>query len=282
MAKKRESFNRPSTWPPPSSSPLERGLWPWWLAVVAYVAIGVGSVLAGFAAFALPEHLRLAWLPFFQQFLFLVLAVLIPILAVSHFRPSYLGLRRVPWGRALLGAAAFVAVINLGEFIITTTSGNSSDTESDLVNMGLGSSLAAEIGIVLAITVVAPVAEELIVRGVIYRSLRDSLSRFGTVVGITVGGGIATMVFVDLHDAKGLTIGLFVLMGVAMIALYEWTGSLLAPIVAHSLNNSLAILFVMTKVAPTSPLIAVAVAGGPILATLLALFLQRALKPLSK
>jgi len=89
--------------------------------------------------------------------------------------------------------------------------------------------------------VLAPVAEELIFRGILYPFVKQlgfpKLALFGT-----------SFLFALIHADKAIFIPLFVL-ALALTWLYEKTGSLLAPIVAHSLFNAanLVILFYAPK-----------------------------------
>ena len=79
--------------------------------------------------------------------------------------------------------------------------------------------------------VLAPVGEELFFRGILYPRIKDAgfprLALWGT----------ATL-FAAIHANLVLFLPLLVL-ALALIALYEWTDNLLAPIVAHSAFNAL-------------------------------------------
>jgi membrane protease YdiL (CAAX protease family) len=87
----------------------------------------------------------------------------------------------------------------------------------------------------------APVAEEFIFRGILYPFVKQlgfpKLALFGT-----------SFLFALIHADKAIFIPLFVL-ALALTWLYEKTGNLLAPIVAHSLFNAanLVILFYAPK-----------------------------------
>lgn len=77
---------------------------------------------------------------------------------------------------------------------------------------------------------IAPVAEETMFRGVFYRALGPRIGTVGAVV-------VASAIFALLHPQMPLGfLGLFVL-GVVFTLLYLARGSLVAPMVAHALNN---------------------------------------------
>jgi uncharacterized protein len=83
---------------------------------------------------------------------------------------------------------------------------------------------------VIVVTVVAPVVEELIFRGII-------LHRWTAKWGVTPAVLISALLFAILHAN---IIGLFVF-GVMMALLYIKTRTLIVPIVCHALNNLIAV-----------------------------------------
>ena len=100
------------------------------------------------------------------------------------------------------------------------------------------------VAFVVAVAIVAPVAEEFFYRGLFYRALRD---RYGFWVG-AIGSGL---LFAVSHTGEGdlaqilmlqIAIGLF---GVALAALYEWRGSLGANVAAHAAFNLVTVLTVL-------------------------------------
>jgi len=104
-------------------------------------------------------------------------------------------------------------------------------------------SLAALVGYGLLLAFVAPLTEELFFRGFVYGVLRERIG--------VVGGALATgVVFGAVHVAGSPieTVGVLIILGVLLCALYQRTGSLLPCIALHSLNN--AISFAVTKDIP--------------------------------
>ena len=116
-------------------------------------------------------------------------------------------------------------------------------------SLGLGQAIWVDVIMVLAIAVLAPVGEEWLFRGLFFRSLRDGLARwlplsFASSVGIVVSSSL----FAVVHVGEGQITqwpALFI-MGVLLALTYEWTGSLLAPMMVHALNNTLALLVAIT------------------------------------
>jgi membrane protease YdiL (CAAX protease family) len=99
------------------------------------------------------------------------------------------------------------------------------------VQLMIGEADAIQIlAIVLATVVAAPLAEEVIFRGFLYRALRDSWGRTPAVI-------VSALAFAALHMAFPVMIPLLVL-GLAFALVFEWTGSLWASITMHALWNA--------------------------------------------
>jgi membrane protease YdiL (CAAX protease family) len=86
---------------------------------------------------------------------------------------------------------------------------------------------------VLAV-VIAPIGEELYFRGRLLAAVQASLGLPAAVV-------ISSLVFAAAHPVPAL-LPAFVLLGLILAALRVWSGGLVAPMVAHALNNAVAIL----------------------------------------
>jgi membrane protease YdiL (CAAX protease family) len=93
--------------------------------------------------------------------------------------------------------------------------------------------------ILLLAAVLAPIVEETMFRGVLYRHLRELTGRFGGAFSFLFSASLASLVFAALHPQGWL--GIPPLMGIAigLTVGREWRGSLIAPMVAHGLNNGL-------------------------------------------
>lgn len=85
----------------------------------------------------------------------------------------------------------------------------------------------------LTIAVLAPVSEEFLFRGALYGWLRQ---RWGVAVAML----LSTSLFAVLHVEPLLILFAFVF-GLVLTALFEWSRSLWVPIIAHGVNNSVAV-----------------------------------------
>jgi membrane protease YdiL (CAAX protease family) len=109
----------------------------------------------------------------------------------------------------------------------------------------LGGNWWVRIQLLLVAGVLAPVTEEIMFRGVLYRHLREAASGLGFAGGVLAAGLPTSFVFAVIHPQ-----GLFavpVLMGLAMgfTLLREWRGTLVPAVVAHGVNNTAVFLLLI-------------------------------------
>jgi membrane protease YdiL (CAAX protease family)/uncharacterized RDD family membrane protein YckC len=148
-----------------------------------------------------------------------------------------LGLRRfslvaIPITLATLFAyymAAGLIVVGLDEI------GLSLEQEDIGEELGLDQGTIAAIAAVVLIAGLAPVAEETFFRGFFFAGLRRRLSLWPAAL-------ISGLVFGLIHAPTGVTTVIpLSILGAALAWLYERTGSLWPPILAHAFNNGLAL-----------------------------------------
>lgn len=181
-----------------------------------------------------------------QNGAFVAIPVLILVLLmVGPLRRRDFGLQ-VPerkWLFVGLIVAAFVAYLLLaaGLGALIGIEGEQDDLPEKL---GAKETAAAGIAIAIAVTVFAPIGEEFLLRGVLFPGLRNSLSRISPLwVAVLIAALIDGLVFGALHVAgsKAIFLPVLALFGVVLCLLYQFTGSLYAPIVLHATNNTIAI-----------------------------------------
>ncbi|WP_320670178.1 CPBP family intramembrane glutamic endopeptidase [Patulibacter defluvii] len=160
-------------------------------------------------------------------------------------RRSSLGLR-VPariWTALAIVVAAFVVYLLLSNGLAELL--GVGDKQDDLPkDLGVDISPLAAILIGLCTTVLAPIGEEVLMRGVVFPGLRDGLARWMP-MGVAIGTAalIDGILFGGLH-AGGTDAGFLPILaafGAVLCLLYQATGSLYAPILLHATNNAIAI-----------------------------------------
>lgn len=86
--------------------------------------------------------------------------------------------------------------------------------------------------IFIAIVIMAPIVEEIVFRGILYNMLNKSM-------GLLAAAIISSMGFGILH---GLTFFQTFFIGLTLAVLYQITGDLKVPIIAHMINNFIALI----------------------------------------
>ena len=141
-----------------------------------------------------------------------------------------------------LGAAFLLPALGLhhvSQSIVLVLGGEPSTQEA--VKMVAMSSSQTELALqALSVMVFAPIAEELLFRGVIYTHIKQAGHP-------KLAIGFSAIIFAAIHGNLALILPLAVL-GWALVWIYEKTGTIIAPIIMHATFN--AINFSMIKLLP--------------------------------
>lgn len=92
--------------------------------------------------------------------------------------------------------------------------------------------------LVLLACVAAPIVEETMFRGVLYRQLRDATFRWSLGISILVAAVVNSFVFAVIHPQGWLAVPALMSLALGFSFMREWRGSLLAPMTAHGINNA--------------------------------------------
>ena len=149
-----------------------------------------------------------------------------------------LGLRRVNIGLllAMIPAGVGVLILNLVillplTFFLGLGDPEAASSQNDVMVTNGGMSLIELLWLAIPLVVLAPIVEELLFRGLLYRYLRGR-------VGVVAAVVISALVFAVLH----VVIPPLFVMGIVLAVLAERTGSLWPGIVLHATNNGLVVL----------------------------------------
>jgi membrane protease YdiL (CAAX protease family) len=209
------------------------GAWPMSMGLVVFLVATLAWI-----GFSMALELGFASLPNIHPavviFLDSVARVLPTLIALSLLfkRPSHairvMGLNQPVRVRVILGMFSLLMVMDQAlRWAMGATGGNDPGGGLSLGDSGMWGLVFA----VLSACLLAPLAEEILYRGVLFRSLRNRL-------GVIPGALLSAAVFAVLHfyDGYGLvSVGVF---GFFCALLYAGTGSLATVIVLHVLYNA--------------------------------------------
>lgn len=190
------------------------------------------------------------------------------------------GQPRPSWLKTAAVVLVAVALMLLVSKIFSRSSEEAADSISKVFqSLGFGQSIANDIWVALTVTAFAPLGEEFLFRAVIMRSLYDGLRKFQhkwlkclskPAIALVVAVVISSAVFADSHGSDEQSVQIYALgIMAAIFALsYAITGSLFAPVMAHAINNMLALLMIIAKMPPgvVSTAALVSICAGPVIA----------------
>lgn len=236
--------------PPPSAPQRATGAgasarpggadWPPWIGAAALVAALVAITVVG-------AIIILAWtggtgkippgalqLTTYLQDIFFIAAAFLFAALVGRASAMDFGLVPTRFWRAVgLATATAVSFYTLSYLWIQAIGVKSKD---DVTDLGVDNSTLLLLTGVILLTVLAPLAEEILFRGLIFRSLcnRVGLWPAALITGIVFGGIHAT------SSPVAFLVPLAIL-GVGLCLLYQYSGSLYPCIALHAANNTVAV-----------------------------------------
>ncbi len=211
-----------------------------WPFIAESLGIGLPFTLTTLTAFTLV-----------QNAMFVVVALYV---ALVRFRlpAATLGVRADGWGRGIvvgaLGGAFALPLAMAGEAIAVRVfsliegpagaaariAAEHADDPIQPILSALGGATLPMAWVLFLLTVVVPIGEEMFFRGFVYSGVRE---RWG--VSVAVATSALFFAFVHIQVVHGFAI---FLLGVLFALLYERTGSLVPGVVAHGINNLIAVL----------------------------------------
>ena len=157
-----------------------------------------------------------------------------------------------PTGRLLgIGAGLGVTTIVVSLTVVSILvglSGNDAAPEQLLTGDVMGSPLQILLAVLIAV-VLAPLAEELVFRGLLHRNLRR---RMRIVPATLISSVLFAIVHVEVVFSQPIALVGLTLAGAVMAIAYERTGSLVVPVVIHAVYNAttLVALIVTSRLDP--------------------------------
>jgi membrane protease YdiL (CAAX protease family) len=212
------------------------------------------------------------WVPAGQFRLLLAGGITLATLAVL----AWPVLRGVPWARVrrdlglyagrkpvlepFLGPATYVACLPLVILGILTMLGltmlrnrlgwgpgpfEPSGNPSHPIITGAGGGWVVYLQMFLVAAVIAPIVEETMFRGALYQHLREATGRAGKVVSVLLSALCSSFLFAVIHPQGILAVPVLMALAVGFCLAREWRGTLLPSMIAHGINNGLAVLLLI-------------------------------------
>lgn len=150
-----------------------------------------------------------------------------------------LGLQRLPtWFELIISPAGFIAYLFASGILVALVSqfvpGFDVDQAQDVGFQGLTQQYELALAFV-SLVIIAPVAEEILLRGYLYGKLKQYTARWVAII-------LVSALFGALHGQWNVAIDTFML-SVAACLLRDWTGSLWPAMLIHIMKNGLAYYF---------------------------------------
>jgi len=227
-------FGEPAAPVPPHGA----AAWKTWTVALAFIA-AVALALAGRAIVAIGSGDSTGVLLGVGIALILLSVASVGVallLAKMHGKPSAadFGLRRPPLGRAIgLLLAVWIGFTVATVLWVSALGLDGEEGQALTERLGTEGTLTVVI-LIVVVTIVAPLEEEFLFRGYIFRALRNWQDVWPA--AITAGVLFAATHIGWIPIAFMVPIVLF---GIGLCLLYHWTGSLYPGIALHALNNSI-------------------------------------------
>jgi membrane protease YdiL (CAAX protease family) len=93
--------------------------------------------------------------------------------------------------------------------------------------------------------IVAPIVEETMFRGVLYRQVREATGGLGLVISVVMGGTLVSFIFAAIHPQGLLAVPALMALAYGFTIAREWRDTLLPSIIAHGINNGLVMLILL-------------------------------------
>ncbi|UCD74214.1 MAG: CPBP family intramembrane metalloprotease, partial [Phycisphaerales bacterium] len=102
-----------------------------------------------------------------------------------------------------------------------------------------------KVQILLLAAIAAPIVEETMFRGVLYRHLRDATGRMGIWGSVLISATINGFIFAAIHPQGWVAIPALMALAYSFIILREWRGTVIPSIIVHGISNGLVMSMVI-------------------------------------
>jgi membrane protease YdiL (CAAX protease family) len=155
------------------------------------------------------------------------------------------------FGCGLLGYMAAIPIAGVGLVIsmililLTAPDEGAAAAAHPIVNELAGGGWWMRIQVLMVASIAAPIVEETMFRGVLYRQVRSSVSGWRTWAAIAASAGATSLIFALIHPQGLLAVPALMALAIAFCLAREWRGSVIAPMVMHGVSNGIVMTMLM-------------------------------------
>lgn len=149
------------------------------------------------------------------------------------------------WGLVgyLMGVALLAVGLAVTLILMALTSGEKGSMPSHPIQEWLQSGSTATVLLTFIVaSVMAPITEEIVFRGAMYRNLCDTFSLLGPLLAATLSTIVSSVIFAAIHPQGLVFIPVLGSLAVAFCIMRQWRGSIYPGIWAHGINNTLILI----------------------------------------
>jgi membrane protease YdiL (CAAX protease family) len=106
----------------------------------------------------------------------------------------------------------------------------------------------ARLQVLLLASVIAPIVEETMFRGVLYRHLREATGRWAVALSVLFSATLVSFVFAVIHPQGLEAVPPLMALAFTFCLVREWRGSLVPSMIAHGINNAVVLCFLILAV----------------------------------
>jgi membrane protease YdiL (CAAX protease family) len=116
-----------------------------------------------------------------------------------------------------------------------------------IVGVLVGGSWWVRVQVLLLGSVAAPIVEETMFRGVLYRHLREGSRWLGRFLSVAFSAVLGSFLFAAIHPQGAFGIPLLMSLAIGLCLAREWRGSLLPSMVMHGMSNGMVMLLLIAS-----------------------------------
>jgi membrane protease YdiL (CAAX protease family) len=151
-----------------------------------------------------------------------------------------------------VGALLTLGLMRLAKLVIGEGNdplGLTSDPNHPIGGLLLTGNWWSRLQILFAASVGAPIVEETMFRGVLYRHLREATCNLSYPLSVFLSACVVSFVFAVIHPQGFLGVPPLMALAFVFCLLREWRGTLVPGMVAHGVNNGVVLLISIVAMA---------------------------------